>query len=149
MILVTGASGLLGSNLILTGVRSGREMGAVTNRHGIRIAGVRSYSADLTSSAKVRAMVGVARPEVIIHCAAQTSLDAAEKDPAGAERINVEASRVLAAAAHEAGAKFLYISTDAVFDGSRSWNKETDPVHPLSIYGRTKFEGEVACLKAH
>jgi len=149
MILVTGASGLLGSNLILGGVKSGRTMGAITNRHRIRLAGVKTWQADLTDTETVGSAIREARPEVIVHCAAQTNLDAAEKDPSGTERINVDASRTLATAAAEVGAQFVYISTDAIFDGTRSWNKETDPANPLSLYGRTKYEGELACIDAN
>jgi dTDP-4-dehydrorhamnose reductase len=149
MILVTGASGLLGSNLILTGVKAGRQMGAVTNRHRVRFGGVPDWQLDLTNADAVRKLICEAKPTAIIHCAAQTNLDAAEKDPVTAERINVDASRVLSQAAAEVNAKFIYISTDAVFDGTRSLNKEGDPVHPLSVYGRTKYEGELACAKAN
>lgn len=149
MILVTGASGLLGSNLILSGAKSGREMLALTNRRRVRLAGVSTWQADLTDGATVRTVVSKSRPKAIIHCAAQTNLDVAERDPAGTQRINVETSRTLATLAAELGAKFVYISTDAVFDGVRSWNKETDPVHPLSVYGRTKYEGEAACAQAN
>lgn len=149
MILVTGASGLLGSNLILGGVKSGRTMGAMTNRHRIRLGGVKTWRVDLTDAEAVRSTVRDARPVAIVHCAAQTNLDAAERDPKGTERINVDASRTLAAAAAEIGAQFVYISTDAIFDGTRSWNKETDPANPLSLYGRTKYDGELACGEAN
>jgi dTDP-4-dehydrorhamnose reductase len=149
MILVTGASGLLGSNLILTGVKSGLEIGAVTNRHRICLAGARTRQIDLRDAGAVHSAIREAKPSAIIHCAAETSLDAAERDPEAARHINVEASGTLAAAAADLGAKFVYISTDAVFDGTRSWNKETDPVHPLSAYGQTKYEGEIASLQAH
>jgi dTDP-4-dehydrorhamnose reductase len=149
MILVTGASGLLGSNLILTGMKSGLEMAAMTNRHKIRLAGVRTWQVDLTDTGAVRSAVREALPSTIIHCAAQTSLDAAERDPEAAREINVNASGRLAAVAVDLGASFVYISTDAVFDGSRSWNKETDPVAPLSVYGQTKLDGEIASMQAH
>ena len=149
MILVTGASGLLGSNLVLTGKKTGRTMGTVTNRHRIRLSGVPDWQLDLTDAAAVRGLIRQAKPEVVIHCAAQTNLDAAETDPHGTACINVEVPRVLAAAAAEFGSQFVYPSTDAVFDGTRSMNVEGDPVRPLSVYGRTKYDGEVACAKAN
>lgn len=145
MILVTGASGLLGSNLLLTGTNLRLAVGAVTNRHRIRLPRVPQWQLDLTDSPAVRRMVREAKPSVIFHCAAQTDLDVAERDPRETEGINVEATRVLARAAAEVGSRLIYVSTDAVFDGSRSMKEEGDAVGPLSVYGRTKYDGEVAC----
>ena len=144
MILVTGASGLLGSNLLLTGAKVGLPMGAVIRHHQLRLPGIPHWQLDLTDTPAVRRMVADANPGVIFHCAAQTNLDAAENDPAAAERINVEATRVLARAAAEVGARFVYVSTDAVFDGRCSMKDEDDAVRPLSVYGRTKYDGEIA-----
>lgn len=143
MILVTGASGLLGSNLILAGAKTGRVMGAVSNRHAVRWLGVKYWQVDLTNTREARRILRLAAPKVIIHCAAETNLDSAEKDPSGTKRINVDATANLATIAAELGAKFVYISTDAVFDGSRSWNRETDRVHPLNVYAKTKYQAEL------
>ena len=142
MILVTGASGLLGSNLVLAGVDAGREMGAVVHAHPVHVAGVATVEVDLTDAAAVRAAIGRVRPAAVIHCAAQTNIDEAELHPGEARRINVDASATIASACAEVGAKLVYISTDTVFDGTRAFNTESDPVNPLNVYGRTKLEGE-------
>lgn len=142
MILVTGASGLLGANLVLTGFRAGRTMGGLTHTHAIRLPGVATARVDLTDERAVHDAVSELRPRAIIHCAAQTNIDEAELHPEAAERLNVGASATLAAAAAEVGAKFVYVSTDTVFDGTRSFNAESDPVNPLNVYGRTKLAGE-------
>lgn len=142
MILITGASGLLGANLVLTGSRAGRRMGAVIHAHPIRLAGVPSVQLDLTDDAAVRAAIADLRPAAIIHCAAQTNVDEAELNPTHAERLNIGASATIAAAAHQVGARFVYVSTDTVFDGTRRFNTEDDPVNPLNVYGRTKLAGE-------
>jgi dTDP-4-dehydrorhamnose reductase len=79
------------------------------------------------------------RPDLVLHAAAWTDVDGAEADPHGAARVNVEGTRNIAAL----GAPVLYYSTDYVFDGSkREPYLESDQTSPLSVYGRTKLEGE-------
>jgi dTDP-4-dehydrorhamnose reductase len=79
------------------------------------------------------------RPDLVLHSAAWTDVDGAEADPDGATRVNVEGTRNVAAL----GVPVLYYSTDYVFDGSRREPYlESDPTSPLSVYGRTKLEGE-------
>jgi dTDP-4-dehydrorhamnose reductase len=87
--------------------------------------------------------VRTVRPDVIVNAAAHTAVDKAESEPELAHLLNATAPGALAQAAHSAGAWFVHYSTDYVFDGSgeRPW-KETDPTGPLSVYGRTKLEGE-------
>jgi dTDP-4-dehydrorhamnose reductase len=75
----------------------------------------------------------------VLHAAAWTDVDGAESDPAGAERVNVEGTRNVAAV----GAPVVYFSTDYVFDGTkREPYVESDEPRPLSVYARTKLEGE-------
>jgi dTDP-4-dehydrorhamnose reductase len=76
-------------------------------------------------------------PDVVLHCAAWTNVDGAESDPDGARHVNVLGTRH----AVELGAPVVYFSTDYVFDGSKPY-VESDPVNPLSVYGRTKLAGE-------
>ena len=83
------------------------------------------------------------RPQVIVNAAAHTAVDKAESERDLAQRLNTEAPAALAEAARTAGALLVHYSTDYVFDGSgtRPW-VETDTPAPLSVYGRTKLEGE-------
>jgi len=83
------------------------------------------------------------QPDVIINAAAHTAVDTAEIEPELARTINALAPGVLAEAAQRAGATLVHYSTDYVFDGSgkQAW-LETDPTNPLSVYGKTKLEGE-------
>lgn len=83
------------------------------------------------------------RPDVIVHTAAYTKVDAAEGDPGGARAVNVEGTRAVASAAQKIGALLVYPSTDYVFDGNKDVPyTEEDPTAPLSVYGKTKLEGE-------
>jgi dTDP-4-dehydrorhamnose reductase len=80
------------------------------------------------------------RPDLVLHAAAWTDVDGAEADPEGAARVNVEGTRRVAALE----APIVYYSTDYVFDGSkREPYLESDGTHPLSVYGRTKLQGEL------
>ena len=80
------------------------------------------------------------RPDLVLHGAAWTDVDGAEADPEGATHVNVEGTRRVAAL----GAPIVYYSTDYVFDGSkREPYLESDGTHALSVYGRTKLEGEL------
>jgi dTDP-4-dehydrorhamnose reductase len=86
----------------------------------------------------------------VIHCAAYTAVDKAEEEPDLAHRVNAEACGVLADACAEADIPMVMISTDFVFDGQADRPyRETDPVDPLSVYGKTKLEGERLARERH
>ena len=97
-------------------------------------------AADLDS---LRAVFVAARPDVVVNAAAYTAVDRAEDEPERARRVNADAPGLLARLAHEHGASLIHYSTDYVFDGRRDGAYvETDATNPLSVYGRTKLEGE-------
>jgi dTDP-4-dehydrorhamnose reductase len=103
---------------------------------------------DIAAGETVRDCIGRHRPAVIINAAAYTAVDKAESEPDAAQRINAEGPRHLAAAAAEYGARLIHISTDFVFDGAASVPYQPDsPTQPLSVYGRSKREGELAVLQ--
>ncbi len=84
-----------------------------------------------------------AGPDVVIHTAAYTNVDQAEREPDRAMRINADGTRRVAQAAAKVGAKLVYLSTDYVFDGrKRAPYVETDDPHPINVYGRSKLQGE-------
>lgn len=143
--LVTGAQGFLGANAGIYLRGKARTIGltrtgATPNLFDEGITG------DLTEPGEIAEAIIERRPSVVLHAAALASHEACEADPALAERINVDATRVLARAAQEAGAQFIYISTDAVFDGARGDYTETDEPSPFSVYGETKLRGEQQAL---
>ena len=103
---------------------------------------------DITDREAVSRAVRNARPDVIIHCAAWTAVDAAEDEEnrAKVDAINHLGTRYIAEAAKDADAKMVYISTDYVFDGNgeRPWEPDDKCYAPLNVYGRSKLAGELA-----
>lgn len=103
---------------------------------------------DITDREAVLATIGEIHPDVIIHCAAWTAVDAAEEEEnkAKVEAINHLGTKYIAEAAKSVDAKMLYLSTDYVFDGKgdRPWQPDDKNYAPLNYYGQTKLEGELA-----
>jgi len=99
--------------------------------------------ADLSQPEALAATVRSVRPDVIVNAAAHTAVDKAESEPALAQAINADAPGVLAREAAALGATLLHFSTDYVFDGSGHTPRDEDAATaPLSVYGRSKLEGE-------
>ena len=148
-LLVTGASGLLGLNLSLAASTAGHQVTGLV--HTCSLVGVPFFTRqlDLLDVQSALACIESAKPEAIIHCAAVADLNAAEKSPELAQRLNAEIPGVLAAEAFREGLPFVHISTDAVFDGRSKGYVESDPTRPLSVYARTKLAGEQAVQEAH
>jgi dTDP-4-dehydrorhamnose reductase len=104
---------------------------------------------DITDSGAVQKICRDMQPTVIINAAAYTAVDQAESEIEIATAVNVEGPRNVAAGARDIGARLIHISTDFVFDGKGMKPYKTDAAtNPLSIYGRTKREGELAVLDA-
>lgn len=136
--LIVGAGGMLGADLHDELASLGEEVIALTRS-----------DLDVTDSRIVSASVSEHAPAIIVNCAAYTKVDQAESDESAANAINGSAVELLAAAANEADALLVQISTDFVFDGSGSRPYEvTDRTAPLSVYGRSKLLGEIAARHA-
>lgn len=147
-ILVTGASGLLGSNLSLMASPSFEVVGQYY-QHAVELPGVRMLQADLTDRSSVQSLFERAEPDWVVHAAAATDLDRCEADPDWARQLNRDAAAYVAERAMGAGARLAHISTDAVFDGVHGWYREEDSVNPISVYGETKRQAERAVRDAH
>lgn len=105
--------------------------------------------ADLTSPDSIIANIREVRPGVVINAAAYTAVDKAESDAELARLVNAVAPGIMAHACREAGALLVHYSTDYVYDGKKAGAYvETDPTHPLSVYGTTKLAGEDAIRAA-
>ena len=146
-ILITGATGLLGSELCrrLSGPHEvigwARQLPAAGGQEW------KPERVDITQAPLVQEGMNRLRPRVVVHAAAMTDVDACEKDPESARRMNAEATGTLAAACAGVGAVLLAVSTDYVFDGASSVPyRESDAVNPISFYGLSKLEGEQKAL---
>ena len=136
-ILVTGAKGQLGQELVL----ALSPLGEVT--------GIDRSILDLTDVEALEAFWEQLQPDLVINSAAYTAVDKAEDQADLAMVVNGEVPGKLAHLARASGAKIIHISTDYVFDGSKNTPYlETDPTNPLSSYGRSKLRGEQAVLES-
>lgn len=146
-LLITGASGLLGANLVLSAAEE-HDVVAVSGRWALRLPLSQAIQTDLAAPGVPRRLLEDARPDAVVHTAALADVDRCEVDPAATSRLNAELPGLLAQAARSVGARFVHISTDAVFDGLRPPYREEDLPSPVSEYGRSKLSGERAVAVA-
>lgn len=152
IILVTGVAGQLGHDVINevskrgiivygTDIKAEEELinKAKWNRY---------YQCDITDKEQVSLLINFIKPDAIIHCAAWTNVDGAEdsNNKQLVKRINVDGTDNLVKASRRIGAKFMYISTDYVFngEGKEPWKPDDKDYAPLNYYGKTKLEGELS-----
>jgi dTDP-4-dehydrorhamnose reductase len=102
----------------------------------------RALRLDISDRDEVLKRVEAIQPEVIVHAGGMTKPTACEKEPILAHRVNVEGTAHLVEAARGIGARFIFLSSDLIFDGSAERYGEDSPTHPLSVYGHTKVQGE-------
>lgn len=150
-VLVTGVTGQLGFDVIRELLEQGYDaVGTSIEKefHSVitdeKIEATDYYSLDITNEKKVKSTVTEINPDVIIHCSAWTAVDAAEDNVEKVMNINVNGTKYLAESAKEINAKFVYISTDYVFDGTGNepWSPDSKDYGPDSVYGESKLEGE-------
>lgn len=134
-VLVTGVNGQLGFDVV-------NEL----NRRGHEAVGVDIAEMDITDRTAVERVMNKVKPEAVVHCAAWTAVDAAEDNADKVHAINALGTQYIANECKKLGCKMIYISTDYVFDGTGSepWKPECKEYKPLSVYGQTKLEGEMA-----
>jgi dTDP-4-dehydrorhamnose reductase len=144
-ILITGASGQLGGYLLRE--LSGQVL-AWSGSRGGEFLGHTLHPLDLADAAAIADAYREARPEVVIHAAALARVSDCFADPDKSHRVNTQATAALAELSAQCGARFVFVSTDLVFDGERGSYTEQDAPSPLSVYGRTKAAAEVAALTA-
>jgi|SRR5579871_66786 len=130
-VMILGASGLLGKDLM-------REW------RGDEVVGLRSTDVDIRDARRIGEVIAQIRPEWIVLAAAYTNVDGCESNQDLAFAVNRDGPVNVAGAAKQAGAKLLFLSSDYVFDGTKTVPYETDDRrNPQSVYGRTKAEAEV------
>lgn len=134
-VLVTGVKGQLGFDVVNELTKRGHEA-----------IGVDIAEMDITDKLSVDTVIFSVRPQVVIHCAAWTAVDAAEDNEDKVRAVNATGTKYIAEACKDVGAKLMYISTDYVFDGQGTtpWQPDCKDYKPLNVYGKTKLEGELA-----
>ena len=146
--LVTGAGGQLGSVLLAELARRGEDaFGVASSRGPVPAVGV-VERADITDGDAMVRLLDRVRPRFVVHAAAISSVAGALSDPGRAMAVNATAAGMLARSARERRVRFVHVSTDMVFDGERAPYAEGDAPAPLSVYGRSKLEGEREVLAA-
>jgi dTDP-4-dehydrorhamnose reductase len=135
---VFGAAGQLGCAL--------QRRAAVAN---VAFSGF-DHQSDIRDPREVEAAIAKSKPDIVINAAAYTAVDKAESDAGAAQSINRDGAAVVAKVTRQSRLPLIHISTDYVFDGTKtSAYREDDPVAPMSVYGHTKADGERAVLDLH
>ena len=147
MILVTGASGLLGANFVALAQEQGRKVAGLYHRHPVRVNKLKLLAADLLNQAATERIFKELQPSKVVHCAAATGVDWCEEHPDEAYSLNVEVAANIARITRCIGAQLLHISTDSVFDGKHGNYSETDAPEPTNFYARTKLQSEREVLR--
>jgi dTDP-4-dehydrorhamnose reductase len=138
-LLVTGAAGMLGRDVMLAAGNAGHD-----------VVGFGRAELDVTDPEALTRKLDLERPDVVINCAAWTDVDGAEAAEEAAFAVNGTGAGNVAAAAAEVGAGVVYVSSDYIFDGAKGAPYvESDQPAPLSAYGRTKLAGEEATVAAN
>lgn len=148
-VLVTGTSGQLGYDVVMELLKRGHEAVGADRHEGE--GGFEHVILDITDAEKVKEVVSEIHPDAIVHCAAWTNVDGAEasENLEKVRAVNVEGTRNLALAAKAVDAKFVYISTDYVFDGEgeEPWRPDDKNYAPINVYGQSKLDGELEVAK--
>lgn len=140
-ILVIGSGGQVGRAVSAASAALGHQvLGADMERVGAR------FALDLADPGSVRRVMEETKPELTVLCSAMTRVDGCEKDPELAWKLNAEAPGALASLCADAGSKLVYLSTEYIFDGKNGPYCEDDLPNPISVYGKTKLEGEKRVL---
>ena len=133
-VFVTGVKGQLGYDVV-------NEL----EKRGMEAVGVDIDEMDITDEKSVDQVITQVNPDVVIHCAAFTAVDAAEEKEELCRKVNVDGTKFIAEVCKKLDCKMIYISTDYVFngEGEHEWQPD-DAKGPKSVYGQTKYEGELA-----
>ena len=132
-VLVTGVNGQLGHDIV-----------EECQKRNIEAIGVDVKEMDITDAHKVNEVITETKPDAIIHCAAWTAVDKAEDEVEQCRKVNRDGTKHIVDVCEKLELPLMYFSTDYVFDGQgeEPWD-EYDERHPLNVYGKTKYEGEL------
>ncbi|HXH14386.1 MAG TPA: SDR family oxidoreductase [Alphaproteobacteria bacterium] len=140
-ILITGGSGFLGRQVALL-LKDQHQVVGTYREHEVSLDGCLMRRLDVTDRMGVLSLCRECRPDAIVHTAVRGDIERCERFPEDAYGVNVQGTVHVAQAAAEVGARLIYLSTDQVYDGAKGHYDESDPPHPLMVYGRTKLAAE-------
>jgi dTDP-4-dehydrorhamnose reductase len=150
-VLVTGSNGLVGTKVLERLVRdaSTEPLGAYHKARDNEYLGTFPWwTLDVTDPANVERVLNEARPDVVVHTAAFTNVDDAERQRERAHALNAAAPGYVVRACAARGIRLVHLSTEYVFDGAAGPYRETDPINPQGWYAETKAAGEQAVIAA-
>ncbi len=137
---------MLGSNLACY-FKDKYSVTGLYHSHEIHMEGIQSQRVNLLSKEETEEVLKEYAPDVIIHCAALADIDLCEKKQEMAYQLNVVATKNIVECVQDTAMKFVYISTDSIYNGTKNDYSETDAVHPPNYYSLTKYEAEQEALK--
>lgn len=141
-VLITGGTGLLGKTLLETAPADVRAIGTTHRRPAPEALRDRFLPLELTDRSSVERLFEEARPQAVIHTASIGEVDEAERDPGRVRAVNVEGTRLILDACRRSGAALIFISSNAVFDGTSAPYREDAPLKSVNRYGQIKIEAE-------
>lgn len=141
-VVVTGGTGVIGFPLVKKLVSEGHEVHYTHLSNPIGIEGAKGNKLDISLFEDVKSYFESVKPELVIHTAALTKVDLCETDRKLADKINVLGTENIVDCSKSFGAKIVFVSTSAVFDGSRDIYTEDDQTNPQYYYATTKLKGE-------
>lgn len=148
IVYITGGSGLLALSWA-TAMRDRYQVVLGLHRRSLSVAGIETRPANLDTVDELIGDLEAIQPRLVIHTAGLTNVEACEKNPTLAQRVNVGLAANVAQACGRVGVSMVHISTDHVFSGDVPLMNETQPTAPLNAYARSKAEAEVCVLAAH
>lgn len=140
-IIITGGSGLLAVNWAYK-IKETFDVLLFTHDHAVNVPGVSSKIVDLSNITSIARELKKFNVDVVVHTAGMTNVDECEKNPELAYKVNVKITDNVARACVDTGKKLVHISTDHLFDGSKSLVSEEEPINPMNVYGDTKAQAE-------
>jgi dTDP-4-dehydrorhamnose reductase len=149
-ILITGSNGLLGQKIVRQSLKKGITFLATSKGENRNpdCPSEKYQSLDICDATEIENVFSDFEPTHIIHTAAITNVDACELNPEECELVNVTATRYLLEASQKINAHFQLLSTDFIFDGEKGNYKETDEPNPLSVYAKSKVDGEAILINS-
>ena len=142
-LLITGASGFIGSHLAKYAHTQGSEVhGTYLTNYFVRVPGCNYYRIEIQKESQVRALVTRLKPSIVIHIAGTKDIDFCSKYPEQAYQIHAQGTLNVVQACQGICSRLVYISTDCVFDGTKALFSEDDFTNPFNRYGEVKYEAE-------